>query len=133
MILNKLSWKINLSSPADLVNILINKYDIDDNRKTIIINTFNDWVGFCLNESAIYYKYNQYEVSLACLYLSYRTHKMNNICIQFKNLIDTKLMKTISTLMNPMYQTNVNNNENLLVHSNCQPRILGMKRLRGAR
>jgi hypothetical protein len=126
MILNKISWKVNLSSPADLANILINECINDDKKKEEIKETFNDWMGFCLNESSIYYKYNQYEITLASLYLSYKTYKIKKPFNAIKKLFDLKIIKTISKKA-ALYNDEV---ENISDNISYKCDFLGSKRLR---
>jgi hypothetical protein len=132
MILNKISWKILLSSPADLADLIINNLKIDENVKEQVLEIFNDWISFCLNESTIYYKYNQYEVTLACLYISLKYYNIVELCTEIRKLTNSNLIKTITNIIANLYNSDVYNSENISNNIN-KCKTLGMKRLRDSK
>ena len=101
LILNRISWKIYLSSPTQLVLLLLNNYGLSD--RSNIIQTFNDWVYHCFSESDIYYKYDQFKMTLICLYLTMKQFKLNDICKDLLKLLDVESILAVeSSLKNSL-------------------------------
>jgi hypothetical protein len=96
IILNKISWKVYLLTPIDIAYTLISKPTMTEE----VIKSFASLITYCFNESNIYYKYNQFEISLACLYISYNQLDTNQLCKDLKIFIDPKIISSLITDVN---------------------------------
>jgi hypothetical protein len=111
LILNKLTWKVNLSSAFELQRLMIDKFTIRDELSDgisldSIAETSNDWVSFCLNEFSLYNKYDQYNLSIACLLITYKYNMMNSSLNALKGILNSdqnayigELIKNIISLL----------------------------------
>jgi hypothetical protein len=105
LILNKLDWKINLSTPAEmksLLLLLVNEKIEDD-----LENLMNHVINFSLYENEIYSKYDPFTITIASVLISNRHYGRNEqaeITKVIKNLCDREVIenciKEIFELMN---------------------------------
>ncbi len=82
-----------------MVSLLLNNYGLSDRLN--LIQTFNEWICHCFSESDIYYKYDQYKITLICLYLTLKQFKLNDICKDLLKLLDVEsILATEPSLKN---------------------------------
>ena len=80
LILNKISWKYNLSTPAEMKCLLLS---IDENQiEEEIQENISDLINFSLNEYEIYSKYDQLTIMAASVLISYNHFAKNTKCIE---------------------------------------------------
>ncbi len=94
IILNTISWKIPLMSPNELAIMIVDNYLIV-NRKEVM-QSFTDIMRQCFKKSNIYYKYNQFEMTLGCLYISLKKWDNDKICKEILNQVDTNCIDEFS-------------------------------------
>jgi hypothetical protein len=111
LILNKMTWKVNLSSAFEQQRLIIDKYTIEAELSDgisfdSIAETSNDWVSFCLNEFSIFSKYDQYNLALGCVLITYKYNMMNSSLEALKGLLPPdqnsyigELIQTIISLL----------------------------------
>jgi hypothetical protein len=107
-----MTWKVNLSSAYEQQRLIIDKFTIEGELSDgisleSIAETSNDWVSFCLNEFSIFSKYDQYNLGLACVIITFKYNMMNSSLDALKcslsddqNVFIGELIKTIISLLN---------------------------------
>lgn len=93
VILNKVSWKINLNTPEEII-LLIFKPNSNDSNMTNILEHANLWIGFCMDEFIVYSKYDQFVITVACIVLTYEQMELEikniGLCLNAEEIEEVK-------------------------------------------
>jgi hypothetical protein len=73
LILNRISWKINQSTPAEMKAILLDGEQLTTEHLEMI----DDWINFSLYEYDLYSKYDQLFISVAGILIVFKYNKIN--------------------------------------------------------
>lgn len=105
LILNKIDWKINLSTPAEMKSLML--LLVDEKIEEDFENLMNYVINFSLYENDIYSKYDPFTITIASAFISYRHYGINEqseITTVTKSLYDREIIenciKEIFVLMN---------------------------------
>lgn len=93
LILNKCSWRINMTTPIEIINIILTINGIVNMSE--FRDTVQNWMNFCLFDYDIYQKYDHFTLSAAsilitCTYMqedsTYTTEILDNLLLDKDNI-----------------------------------------------
>jgi hypothetical protein len=80
--------------PNELAIMIIDNYLILNRDE--VMQSVNDLMRLCFKRSNIYYKYNQYEMTLGCMYISLKKWNNDRICNDLLKQVDINCIDELS-------------------------------------
>jgi hypothetical protein len=108
LILNRISWKLNLSTPFEIHTIILKHFFPLNEDFEQIQETTNDWVNFSLAEWDLYRRFSQFSITISCILIALKSKEMYTEFENIKSFIQenyciSEIQECMSEIVKVMY------------------------------